>query len=159
MVDEPTPAADDPNNALAGLRMIANGLIGGLLVIGAVLVVATFVALDGSILGDPWGDEALLLTVVGLVGGLGAVGFGLFLAPLIVGVHPRAITNMLGAYQAEWFIRAGAIEGGGIMMLVLFVFTGNPLLLAGAVIAVLALAAIFPSRDRFAAWKAARQID
>lgn len=158
MGDDPTPA-NEPNTALAGLQMIAYGLLGGLIVIGVTLSLLTFVVFDEPILGDPWSGESLMATVVGLVAGLGAVGFGLFIAPRMGVKPPPAAATPMGAYQAEWFARAGAIEGGGIIQFVLFMATSNPLLLAGAVIAVLALAVVFPSRDRFAAWKAARQID
>jgi hypothetical protein len=154
MADEPTPAPDDPRTRLKGLQMIALALVVGLVIIGGMMVAAS-VALAEPRLGDPWTGAGLAATVVGLVVAATTMAAGLVVVPRVMPRMP-VTGDPLGVFTAEWFVRAGLVEGPGVLQLVLFLVSGNPLLLVGAGVAVLALVAIAPTDQRYAAWLAAR---
>jgi hypothetical protein len=149
------PSASNPDLALKGLQAVATSLIGGLVFVGAAIIAVTFM-LGEPMLGDPWAGAGLIVAIAGLVSGLAAVFAGLVLFPKIMANSPL-VGSPLGQFQGGWFVRAGMIEGAGIIQSVLFMATSNPLLLVGACVALVALVSIYPSDQRYAEWLATKK--
>ena len=153
MSGEPDSAGEVPAKELQAIQFVALGLIGGLAIMTVVVVVLFLVALNGVPALDI-GDLAAMLGYGSLVlVPLGLIGAFLVMPGLGKG-QPDGAT--FGAYQGQFFIQAGLLEGPAIMMLIFFLMTGVWALLGGVAVFLAALIFIFPTAEKYRAWAADR---
>ena len=147
---EPIGGPDKLGEALRGVRLVWLGLL-----IGAVTITAgaaAFVATQGPVAPEAEMPFLLVCLVLVLVGLLGAFVFPSMALPAPRPQGAPAALPGLGAYMAQFFIRAGLLEGPAIICAVGLLVTGNWALLAGSAVLLGALAAIGPTRARVEAF-------
>jgi hypothetical protein len=163
----PTPSEKKVASALVGAWFIWLGLVLGLLIVAIVLVVTAITVFEGGMVDLPeLGYGSLLLVPLSL--------FGAFvLAPMFgpndpakagqgwqgedgpsdwVGTTPDDPYYWMPLYGAQFFVRAGLLDGPAIMMLVLFLATGVWWILGGVAVLLAALIAQKPTVEKFNAW-------
>jgi hypothetical protein len=144
----------DPGVVLKSMQIMAIGFLCGLVAMGAAMSVAVS-KLDPPMMGDSWAGQGLWVTLAGLVVGVVGVFAALLVVPRLT---PRRLLpgEPVRQFQGEWLTRAGLLNGLGVIQLVLFSVTSNPLLVVGAAVPAIALLSLFPTRKRFDKWLAER---
>jgi hypothetical protein len=166
MSGEPEPSAgrDKLSRALFGLTLVWLGLVLGLLIITGVIAGCSIVT--GPIVDSPeLGYGALLFVPVGLIGAF-------VLAPMLTPKSPEAAARTMDSgassdwtgtspddpyywfpvYASGFSIRGGMLEGSASIMVVLFLVTGNWVLLGGVAVLAGVLIAQRPNRAKYDTW-------